>query len=42
MYWEDVKYCPHKKIFLPKEKCKDFEVKEEDPNKHVIRRSLYE
>jgi hypothetical protein len=25
-----MKYCPHKKLFLPKNVCKDFKQKEEE------------
>jgi len=31
-YWEDLKYCPKNKIFLPKEPCEKFE---EDEEKNV-------
>jgi len=39
-YWEDSKYCPHKKIFLPKIVCKDFEEKK-DEIKYVKYREEY-
>jgi hypothetical protein len=27
-YWEDLKYCPYKNIFLPTKICEDFSEKE--------------
>jgi len=40
MYWDDVKYCPHKKIFLPKNRCEDYEEKENVDEKYVNREEL--
>jgi hypothetical protein len=37
MYWKDVKYCPHKKIFQPKNICEDFK-KEVEKEEYVNRR----
>lgn len=43
MYWKDVKYCPHKKIFQPKNICEDFEKDEVSPEVECDnRRELYE
>jgi len=39
-YWEDLKYCPYKKIFLPKDRCEEFEEENVEEEEYVNREEI--